>query len=148
MELDNIENLLQKYAEGETNLQEEKELKDYFSGSNVAPNLESYIPVFSYFEKVKKQELVQEIPLPKRKKKRSISWTRIAASLIFIVGIVTFFVLTKPPKKEPSTIEDPEIAFKETQKALDLMSENLNIGIESVQYINEYEKTKKIIFKE
>ena len=36
MELDKIEEVLEKYFRGETNISEEKELKDYFSSPNVA----------------------------------------------------------------------------------------------------------------
>jgi hypothetical protein len=45
------------------------------------------------------------------------------------------------------TYESPELAFKETQKALALLSSNVNIGIESVRYIQEYEVTKSRVFK-
>ena len=43
--------------------------------------------------------------------------------------------------------DTPEEAFEATQKALSLLSNNLQFGIESVGYINEYESTKNIIFK-
>lgn len=41
MELDRIENLLEKYFEGETTIAEENELKVYFSSSDVAQRFES-----------------------------------------------------------------------------------------------------------
>ena len=45
------------------------------------------------------------------------------------------------------TFDDPEVAFKETQKALLILSTHLNVGMESVQYIQEYDHSKNLIFK-
>jgi hypothetical protein len=43
--------------------------------------------------------------------------------------------------------KSPEAAFNATQKALSMLSENVNVGIESVEYINEYDYSKDLIFK-
>ena len=53
MELDRIENLLEKYFEGETSIAEEKELKVYFSSGDVAQHLEQYKAIFGYFSEAK-----------------------------------------------------------------------------------------------
>jgi hypothetical protein len=45
------------------------------------------------------------------------------------------------------TYDDPKIALIETQKALSVLSKNVNKGYESVQYITEYEIAKNKIFK-
>ena len=49
MELNNIESLLEKYEEGQTTLQEEAQLKHYFTTETVAPHLEVYRSLFAYF---------------------------------------------------------------------------------------------------
>jgi hypothetical protein len=45
------------------------------------------------------------------------------------------------------TYDDPEIAFIETQKALEMLSNNVNHGVESVALLDEYNQSKKTIFK-
>jgi hypothetical protein len=49
MELNNIERLLEKYEEGQTTLQEEAQLKHYFTTETVAPHLEVYRTIFVYY---------------------------------------------------------------------------------------------------
>ena len=146
MELNRIETILEKYFQGETSVSEEKELKNYFSSSNVAQHLEQYKPLFGYFSEASEQEFKQTIPL--QSKKRNVKWLSIAASVIVLLGISTFTYFHSTTEKEDlGTCENPEAAFAATQKALALLSENVNVGIESVEYINEYEYSKDLIFK-
>ena len=152
MELDKIENILDKYFQGETTIAEEKELKEYFSSPNVAQHLEQYKPIFGYFSQVKQQKTTQEIPL--RTKKRNVAWLSIAASVVVLLGIGTFYYVSEDTttpvvaQSELGTYDDPEEALAATQKALALLSNNVNVGIESVQYIQEYEQSKNKIFKQ
>ncbi|GAA3780967.1 hypothetical protein GCM10022423_41660 [Flavobacterium ginsengiterrae] len=152
MELDKIENILEKYFQGETTIAEENQLKEYFSSSNVAQHLEQYKPIFGYFSQVKQQKSTQEIPL--KTKKRNVAWLSIAASVVVLLGAGSYFLVSKNntapavAQTELGTYDDPEEALKATQKALALLSNNVNVGIESVRYINEYEQSKNRIFKQ
>lgn len=149
MALDSIEKLIDKYFEGETSIAEENELKDYFSSSDVAQHLKQYQPIFGYFSQAKEQQFTQEIPL-KTKKRNVVIWLSIAASVVVMLGVGTmmYFENNKSEQFVACTPEDnPELALEQTQKALALVSEHLNTGIESVGYINEYENSKNKIFK-
>jgi hypothetical protein len=155
MEFNKIEDLLEKYFQGETSIAEEKELKDYFSSSNVAQHLEQYKPLFGYFSQVKEQKSTQDIPLPKsRDKKRNVAWLSIAASAVVLLGVGTYFYVSEKnaapavAQTDLGTYDDPEEALAATQKALALLSSNVNVGIGSVQYIKEYEQSKNKIFKQ
>ncbi|MCV2484221.1 hypothetical protein OD917_04745 [Flavobacterium sp. SH_e] len=153
MELNKIEDILEKYFQGETSIAEESQLKEYFSSSNVAQHLEQYKPMFGYFSQAKEQKSTYEIPL--QSKKRNVAWLSIAASAVVLLGIGTYFFMSEQKdttavasQTELGTYDNPEEALKATQKALALLSSNVNVGIESVQYINEYEQSKNKIFKQ
>ncbi|MFD2939917.1 hypothetical protein [Flavobacterium notoginsengisoli] len=153
MELNKIEEILEKYFQGETSIAEENQLKEYFSSSNVAQHLEQYKPMFGYFSQAKEQKSTYEIPL--QTKKRNVAWLSIAASAVVLLGIGSYFFVSEKndttavaSQTELGTYDDPEEALKATQKALALLSNNVNVGIESVQYIKEYEQSKNKIFKQ
>ncbi|GAA3737773.1 hypothetical protein GCM10022422_21370 [Flavobacterium ginsengisoli] len=153
MELNKIEEILEKYFQGETSIAEENQLKEYFSSSNVAQHLEQYKPMFNYFSQAKEQKSTYEIPL--QSKKRNVAWLSIAASVVVLLGIGTYFFMSEQKdttavasQTELGTYNNPEEALKATQKALALLSTHVNVGIESVQYINEYEQSKNKIFKQ
>ncbi|HLO74687.1 MAG TPA: hypothetical protein VK164_12175 [Flavobacterium sp.] len=142
-----VEQLVEKYFQGETTIAEEKQLKAYFSSSDVAPHLVKYQSLFGYFETQKATQFEQKLPLQPRKQS-TVKWIGIAASFVILFGLATFFLYpTEPNKEDLGTFDNPEEAYVETQKALLMVSEQVNFGMESVSHLKEYEKTKKTIFK-
>lgn len=149
MALDRIEQLVEKFFEAQTSIAEEKELKVYFSSSNVAQHLKQYQDVFGYFETEKKEQFKATLPQETKTLKKA-TWLAIAASVTVFLGVGMFMYTNNEQTKIPSdygTYENPEVALKETQKALALLSKHVNTGIESVNYITEYETSKNRIFK-
>ncbi len=148
MELDRIEQLLEKYFEAQTSIAEEKELKEYFSSSDVAQHLERYKPLFGYTIQARQEQFSAILPL-KTNKRKSVIWISAAASVIVLLGVslFTYNHYNQPKSNDLGTFDDPEIAYKETQKALAMISEHVNIGIGSMNYLNEYEQSKNKIFK-
>lgn len=149
MELQKIEQLVQKYFQGETTLTEENELKKYFSGNDVAQHLEPYRSVFVYFTNAQKEQFTQPVVLH-NKKPNYFMWLSVAATVVVMLGIGTFMYIEN--QKETQFVgctaqDNPELVMRETQKALNLVSKHINTGIESVVYINEYENSKSLIFK-
>jgi hypothetical protein len=151
MALNKIEKLLEKYFDGETNVEEEKELQIYFRTADVAPHLKQYLPLFAYFSNAASQELKQKIiNLPKRQEKTQTKvWLSIAASIVLLIGAGTYINRYREvSSQELGTYDNPEIAMKETQKALAMLSSHVNVGIESVISLEQYQDSKKLIFKQ
>ncbi|MFP9113771.1 hypothetical protein ACLI1A_07495 [Flavobacterium sp. RHBU_3] len=151
MELRTIETLLEKYFNAETSLAEEQQLKEYFASNRVAPQLEHYRPMFGYYRAQQSTEtFTRTLPL-KQNKAVYYKWFSVAASVVLLAGLVTFYSAVNqsaPIQQDLGTYNDPEVAFRETQKALGMLSVHVNKGVESVQYIGEYEKTRKSVFKQ
>jgi hypothetical protein len=145
MELRAIEKLLEKYFNAETTIAEEKDLKLYFSSQDVAPHLEQYKPMFGYFSKQEEQKFDKALPL--KTKKHYARWISVAASVVLLSGLLTFYNVQQ--QEELGTYDDPEVAFRETQKALQMLSTNVNVGMGSVHNVGvEYEKATKDTIKE
>ncbi len=97
----------------------------------------------------KEHQLNQEIKLKSRK--RGWTWFFAAAAVVVLLGIGAygyFNYYNADQNQNLGTYDDPEVAFRETQKALSRLSTNLNTGLESMQYIQEYENSKNLIFKQ
>lgn len=151
MEQSKIEFILEKYFEGETNIAEENELRTYFSSTDVAQHLQQYQPLFKYYnaEKEQKIELKSPLNLISQTKNRKLKWLSIAASIVVLIGAgtFTFFNYNNSQQQDLGSYDSPEEAFAATQKALNLLSENVNVGVISVQHIQEFENSKNLIFK-
>ena len=148
MESHKIETLLEKYFEGATTIAEENELGAYFSSSDVAPPHEPYRPMFGYFSIAKEQQFEPNIPL-QSKKRKTVKWLSVAASVVVLISAGTFAYFnygTAAKNQELGTYDNPEEAFRETQKALAMLSDHVNTGVEGVQYLKEYENAKEKVF--
>lgn len=150
MELNKIEELLEKYFDGNSNENEEQLLKNYFSQENVAEHLQKYKSLFGFFDEAKKVESSRKFLLNDVKNRRnSRRWTiSIAASLLVAIGTGVFMFTNyqSDSQDDLGTYNDPKVALKETQKALSLLSKHINTGYESVQVIEEFEITKNKVF--
>ncbi len=155
MVLNNIEKLLEKYENGETSLKEEQQLKHYFKQETVAPHLEMYKPMFAYFLVNKQEQFTKDVPL-KTKRNFNYKWISVAAVAVLMLG---FYFGTSFTDKL-GTYEDPQLAFNEFSKSMEMISTKFNTGASTVGYLNEVnkgtstlgylneiEKTTSIIFK-
>ena len=144
MELANIEKLVEKYLNAETSLQEETTLKNYFTEGNVAPHLQEYVYMFTYFATIKDETYTKTIQLePKKSKKRNLKWLSVAASVVLLlsmfVGKITY--------DEHLQRKEAERQFAQISKGLQLLSSNLKKGETAVNNLYVYEDTVKKILK-
>jgi len=170
-----IDALLEKYWNAEASLEEERELRVYFAGSNVVEKHEAYRGMFDLFA-AKSDETtdinVEEI-LTKEEDEtgnRAIGSTtmpRAARTKVFqlqkwAVGIAAMFVLAfaavtvmnqttqKTQYKGQATVLDEEAeaqeAYEITKEALAFLSKNMNKGSETI--VKSVSKAEKVnIFK-
>ena len=146
MEQNNIKIFIDKYFDGNTTISEENQLKIYFSNENVAVDLKQYQPIFQYF--VTQEKVFFEPNITLKSNTKPVWYLSIAASIVLLIGLGTYFKMNNntASNKDLGSYNSPEVAFKETQKVLQMLSSNVNIGVNSVAYFNEYQETKNIIF--
>lgn len=150
MDYREVRELLEKYWQGESTLQEEKQLKDFFSlhKENLPTDLQQVAELFNFYE-VEASQSMGDISLPgtdhlkvKRNSKtiRLKRYWKYAAIFILLLGSVLWYQSTTHQSQNnnvvaKNTYEDPEKAFEATQKALQILAANLNKGKEGMQKI-------------
>lgn len=141
MELDNIDKIIEKYFEATTTVAEEKALRAYFSGNEVAPHLQKYTPLFAHFKKAKEEVFTKQVPLKKNNPKRRLMY--VAAAVVLLFGM---FIGNKYVEQRKIEKAQAEYAYQQTKKALNLLAENFGKGTSKVAYLKEFEETKQKIY--
>lgn len=137
MELYNIEKLIEKYENAETTLQEEEALRAYFQNEQIPAHLLGYKAMFSYFDESKAERYTKTIPL--KTQKLNWKWLSVAAAAVIMISIYVH---------RSSEQHKAQLAYQETQQALQLVSQKLNKGGSvAIAGLNEYEKTQNKVFK-
>ncbi len=146
MELANIEKLLEKYLEAETTIQEETILQDYFSQDAIAPHLYEYKALFTYFGTSKAERFTKTIPLKPRR--ANWKWLSVAAAVMLLFSVYSIQRASLDDTLSPTEEREVAEALAETQKAFQLISQNLNKG-EQVAFagLSEFDKAQSKVFK-
>ncbi|AXT19692.1 hypothetical protein D7030_09495 [Flavobacteriaceae bacterium AU392] len=162
MVLDNIEQLIEKYDNGETTLQEEQQLKHYFSQEEtVMPHLEVYKPMFAYFLDTHKEQFTKDVPLKPRKTKALYKWISVAAVAVLMFG--AYNQIYNPPIIDDfsSLTQEEQETYTNAVKVFSLMSSKFDKGTESMNalasnftkgannltYVNEFSETTNKFLK-
>jgi len=162
MDSSRINELLKKYWNCETSLEEEQELREHFKTGPVSDELKETAGLFHYFEESKKKSLsdisfdggvIDKVRTPpKRTKLVSLVYNsmRIAAGLT-VVLVATWFIRTEVRKSTPQelvdTYDDPKMAFEETKKALMMISKSFGTAEEHAKKINMFNEAQEEIQK-
>ena len=85
-----IEELLERFFDGETSIAEEKELYQFFKRQDLPENLEQYRSVFAYFESGIAEEVNDLEELEPAQKKSFVSF--IIAGIAIAASFLLFFV--------------------------------------------------------
>lgn len=160
-----IGQLLEKYWNCETSLEEEQILRSYFNGPDVPEQLKDAAGLFRFFEAERLRSLEEnfdsEAMRKVKKAERSgkvvsmVRWmqvARIAAGVLVMVA-ATYFVRNEVIKSNhgniPGEITDPQQALEETKKALMMISKSFGKAKEGAGKINMFnEAEQKISGKE
>lgn len=158
MELAKIKIVLERYFEGETSLQEEQQLRDFFQNEDVPEHLAPYKALFKGFTLAQQEKSTREVVLPKPGNGKPVWIWSIAASLVVALGIgsMLFYQNNGLTQKEQEALA----AYQEAKQTMLLLSENLNKGASkmdylstfaestsNMKYINEFSKTKNKFLK-
>ncbi len=149
-----IEKLLEKFYNGETTLQEEQELRQYFCGENIPPHLRSVYSQFFCIEKSKEEDTLDDSfddeVLGKLKegdsdyiriKRKSLFYSvaGIAATILILISVFTKF--NPFSNKIESTLSNPEVAYNEAKKILLYVSGNLNKGTDQLNTLAKFDQS-------
>jgi hypothetical protein len=135
-----IEKLLEKYLEATSTIAEENELRDYFTQGEVAPELQHYSAMFSYFSIAKEEQSTRELPTKPGKNRFYLAWVGVAAAAVVAFGV--YF-----GRQESSSVYDKlyaqgftEQEIESAQMAISLFKNNFKKGVEGATYLEEFEK--------
>ncbi len=146
------ENLLERYFNGETSLEDEKNLREFFQKKDIPPHLLSLKAQFEYFSDEHDHnyldesfdnkilnEISKEDKLQIRHTRRRFLYTAsgIAASILIILSI--FFKFDPLTSKVEDTFSDPMAAYLETKKALLFVAETFNKGAEPISKVAKFD---------
>ncbi|MEO6348332.1 MAG: hypothetical protein ABIO60_10535 [Aquaticitalea sp.] len=131
---DNIEKLLEKYDNSETTLQEEEQLRAYFSQDDVALHLESYRVMFQYFANTKQETFTKKVPLQAKKRSYIYQWIAVAAVIVVMFGFFTQFS-GKEQKSFDDLTDEQLMAYNHTKEAFDMLSTKFNQGASNVSVL-------------
>lgn len=145
MELAKIESLLDAYFEGETNLEQENSLREYFAGNNVAPHLAAYQNLFIGLKVAQEEVLEKEVILPTSNKNSKRWWLSIAASVVIILGVVGLQFSSGNQLTQEEQIALAE--FNKTKETLLLLSKSFNKGTGELAVLGQFTEAKNKILK-
>ena len=158
--INTIRVLLERFYSGETTLEEEKRLEQYFRETTVP---EEMLPDKELFLSMESNPVDVEIPDDLNSKilqaidkvdKKEIKTRRIslfslsglAAGLLVMISVYLFFLKDKPDgllsnNNMKDTYEDPMDAYEEVKKTLAYVSDKFNTGTDELKHVQKVNKS-------
>ncbi len=166
MDSNRIDELLKKYWDCETSIEEEQQLKAFFRGQEIPEQLKETAALFQYFEHEKKKTIADQsfetkvltsVGGPKQGKVTRLFYNsmRIAAGIAVLLVAIWFvreeIRSTNPPAvivSAEDTYDDPKLAFEETKKALMMISKSFGSAEDKAKKLNMFNDAKEQVQKE
>ena len=165
MDLNRINILLERYWNCVTTVEEEEELRIFFTTEEVPEELKEAATLFQYFEKQRQtslnkkfdEDILVKIDQHKEAKTGILNmsfqnYMRVAAAILVVLAASFIFRMEvwkgedKPKLLLVDTYQSPEEAFEETKRAFQLIAAKMNQGRKEAQkmtIINEAEEKIK-----
>lgn len=156
MKSERIHTLLDKYWNCDTSLQEEDELRAYFSDDDMPEEFKQYAPLFSFIREEQSVTLSdsfeERFSDALRTQQRDHYVTirifrpllRVAVSVMLVIGVgVSIFLIAKQNNRPHfvETYEDPNAAMQQATYALEKLSHALrkseSASVEAIQFIDD-----------
>ena len=149
MNAEELNRLLEKYYNGETTVEEEVALKEYFTGNDIPEGYETEKMIFGYYSGTVlipepahgfEARILEGIDKAHRKsrneavRKSFFPYLSAAAGLLILFGSYFFFIHRNEPI---DTFSNPEIAYSETVKILFDVSAKLNQGTRTLKPVGK-----------
>lgn len=165
MDLQTIDELLEKYWNAETTPEEEATLRKYFSEHEVPRHLQGVAHLFRQYQadqSFKKLDAAFEEEVMKEisNRKSRFDWQ----PLLRIAAVLTLFLVTAlllkqhllpPPEVDQvkaeqveDTFEDPQLAYEQTKQALLLVSSLMNEGTQHMEELEKFSEAQETIKSE
>jgi len=156
MNIEEIKILTEKYFEGLTSVEEERQLKDFFASGDFPDEMKSIASMLGYFEIEKEvtasedfshkviRQIEGEQVIPYYQNRRFwFYFTGIAASILFLV---TFFFESRNHLPNKSyTAKETQLAYLQTRKTLAFVSEKFNKGVKPLNEIGKIERNTEVL---
>lgn len=163
MKEDTIRHLLEKYYNGETDVNEEKILEDYFMHDEVSAEFSVDKEVFCHLAEMKENdEITVPVGMEKRISDNIDMWEKqskanklryytlyryvsgIAAAVVILIGISVFMSKNHDDSAVmQDTFDNPQEAYMATENALQLFAEAFNKGDAQIEKARSVTKSVK-----
>lgn len=151
MDTNRIRQLLERYFEGTTTLDEERTLRDYFTSDQ--PIDDDLIPFRVQFNLLDQNwlspaenealetKIMNRImsleTIGEKKTRMPFRHLLMAASIALAIGLSVILVNRFQHHEVKDTYDDPQLAYQETQKALMYISQKMNRGLEPLNNVSK-----------
>ena len=144
MEKEDIKKLLERYYNGETDLNEEQVLKDFFAGDDVPQDMVADRDLFLRLSEMSSCDVDMPDDMKTRLSARIDEWGRqtegkriysmyryvsgVAATVLLVLGLGYSILEDRSVETVYDTFDSPQEAYLETQRALQLFSDAIDKG--------------------
>jgi hypothetical protein len=160
-----IEEILERYYEGETSLSEENTLREFFQGDDIPEHLRDHQPLFRYLNR--ESELTLELPAEQSEgliagisfesdteqsvslfRKRMFYLSGIAAGFLILITLLS--VLIRPVSNEQAQgqlFTSSQLAYEQASQALLMVSVGLNTGLDAAEKLRTFDQAMEEIVR-